>query len=96
MTRTLYAIKDRVANDLVAMQMYCLMTFVNDQAAIRYFADAILHEESVLSKHPNDYELIKIADIDNEGNITAEHGPTSIVTGSALVAATTPKLTKEA
>lgn len=82
--KTLYAIRDRIANDLVSMQMYTLFNFKTDEQAARYFADSVLDEKSILNKHPGDYELIKIADINDSGDIISEHGPKIVITGAAL------------
>lgn len=89
--KTIYAIRDTIANDLVGTQMYILFVFRTDQQAERYFADAILEPTSMLAKHPSDYELIKIGDLDDEGNIIKEHGPEVVTTGDTLIAAQTPK-----
>lgn len=87
--KKIYAIRDRVANDLVTMQMYSLMTFHNDQSATRYFADAILDPKSILNKHPADYELIVCGHVNQDGHIEQEgwDAPEIVITGSALIAA---------
>lgn len=89
--KTIYAIRDRIANDLIGNQMYLLMTFKTDQQAARYFADAILDEKSILNKHPADYELIKVAIISDNGDVGSLEGinmpsPEIITTGDAIVA----------
>lgn len=91
----IYAIRDRIANDLLAMQMYRLFCFKTDQQAARYFSDGILDEKSVLNKHPNDYELIKCGHVADDGRIEGWQIPEIIITGSALLA-TQPALVKEA
>lgn len=93
--RHIYAINDRIANELVGMRMYCLMLFRTDTEAARYFADAINDTTSILNKHPADYELIKL------GHVTADDllittSRTVIITGDVLVAAQQPALVKEA
>ena len=81
--RYLYAIKDIVANELVGMQMYLVFTFRTDAQAERYFADSVSDEKSVLNRHPEDYVLLKIAQIDEDGDITGlPH--TTICTGKDL------------
>lgn len=94
--RTIYAIRDRVANDLVGY--YPLVTFRTDQQAIRYFADSIAMEKSALGAHPNDYELLALGTIQDDGQIT-DQPPQVIITGTALMAMMTehtPTLVKEA
>lgn len=94
----IYAIRDRLAQDLVGMQMYTLFVFRTDQQAVRYFADSILDDKSVLAKHPADYELVHLGTIAEDGTITSER-PRIVITGDALIAATTthqPQLVQEA
>lgn len=95
MNKGIYAIRDRVAQDLVGMRMYLLMIFRTPQEAARYFADAINDTTSILNKHPGDYELVTLGTISEGGQITPE--PTTIIiTGDALVATQQPSLVKEA
>lgn len=93
--KTVYAIRDRLANDLVGAQMYTLFVFRTNQQAVRYFADAILDEKSQLAKHPGDYELIAVGEIDDNGELLAAKEPLVIITGDTLIAAQTPQLVKE-
>lgn len=100
MERKIYAIRDRIAQDLVGHSMYVLMVFRTDAEATRYFADAILDPKSILAKHPGDYELIHLGDLTPEGYILDTVTTANIIiTGSALVAAMgpdKPELVKEA
>lgn len=93
--KTIYAIRDRVANDLVGNQMYTLFVFRTDPQAVRYFADAILDASSVLAKHTGDYELLALGTLADDGTLRAQNTPKLIITGDALVAAQTPKLVTE-
>lgn len=91
MERKIYAIRDRIAQDLVGHSMYVLMVFRTDAEATRYFADAILDPKSILAKHPGDYELIHLGDLTPEGYILETVTTANIIiTGSALVNAMTP------
>lgn len=92
----IYAIRDRIACDLLAMHMYVLMVFRTDQQAARYFADAINDTTSILNKHPADYELIKLGDLTNDGVIVVLLHEQIIITGDALVAIQQPALVKDA
>lgn len=85
--KTLYGIRDRVANELTGSQMYILFAFRVDQQAIRYFADAILDKSSILNKHPQDYDLVKCGQLSETGHISALDAPELIVTGDAIIAA---------
>lgn len=95
MNKGLYAIYDRIANDLIGRAMYLLMVFKTDAEAARYFADAVNDETSILNKHPSDYALIHVGTISEGGEITAEP-KRIIITGDALIATQTPSLVKEA
>lgn len=98
----IYAIRDRLAQDIAGPEIYKLMVFRTDTQAIRYFGDAIHSEKSMLSAHPGDYELIRSGSMDDDGKLTQEFNmrgvaePLVIITGDALVAATEPKLVKDA
>lgn len=92
--RHVYAIRDRVANDLVGY--YPLTVFRTDSQAVRYFGDSIAQEKSALGAHPHDYELLKLAHINDDGKITALDNPQIIITGTALVAAAAPDQTDDA
>lgn len=95
MNRGIYAIRDRVAADLVGMHMYMLMTFRTSQEAARYFADAVNDTSSILNKHPADYELVKLGDINNDGTIN-KHDEIVVITGDALLAVQQPALVQDA
>lgn len=101
MKKKIYAIRDRIANELVGMSMYLLFAFRTDQQAIRYFADAIFDPKSVLNKHPADYELVELAELHETmaGEvIVSDEGHRVVITGDALLAATTehqPQLVKD-
>lgn len=91
--RTIYAIRDRVANDLAGY--FPLVVFRTDAQAVRYFGDSIAAEKSALSAHPADYELIACGKLQDDGTITSQ-STRIIITGDALIAASEPQLVKEA
>lgn len=84
--KRLYAIYDRLAQEIVGRSMYAIMCMRTDQEATRYFADAIYDETSILAKHPADYELIYLGTMNDRGHLKAQEIPTIIITGDALVA----------
>lgn len=86
--RTIYAIRDRVANDLVGQ--FPLVVFRTDAQAVRFFGDSMAVERSAIHAHPSDYELIKIGELDDDGQLGGTGQPQIIITGDALIAATTP------
>lgn len=85
--RMIYAIRDRVANDLAGY--FPLVVMRTDQQAIRYFADSCAMNEqnhrSAIAAHPADYELIACGTIEENGEITAQRTRV-ILTGDALLA----------
>lgn len=93
--KKLYAILDRIANELVGLRMYTIMCFRTDEEAARYFSDAINDTSSILNKHPSDYTLVRLGQIDDLGNITATK-PELVITGDTLLALQQPALVKEA
>lgn len=87
--KKIYAIRDRVADELVGMRMYCLMVFRTDEEAARYFADAINDTTSILNKHPADYELIELGQLDDQ-YISGDHSNRVVITGDTLLALQQP------
>lgn len=84
--KSLYAINDRVAGEIVGLSMYLIMCFRTDQQATRYFADAINDEKSILNKHPGDYELLRLGTINEKGQIAISAEPQVILTGDTIIA----------
>lgn len=86
--KTIYAIRDRIANDLAGyFPLVCMRT---DAQAVRYFSDsAQMGEKSAIAQHPGDYELIACGRIEDDGTITAWDNPKVIITGTALLATQT-------
>lgn len=96
--KTIYAIRDRIANELVGLSMYMLFVFRTDQQAIRYFQDCINDPKSILNKHPSDYELVALGILADtaEGEIIKTNGLGLVVaTGDAILAAQEPNLVRE-
>lgn len=83
--KNIYAIFDRIAQEIVGLRMYALMCFRTNQEAVRYFADAINDETSMLNKHPADYSLILVGELNDSGNIKALHNPELIITGDSII-----------
>lgn len=87
--RKIYAIRDRIANDLAGT--FPLACFNTDAQAVRYFGDSIAQEKSALGAHPNDYELIKCGELTDSGKIAAYDNPEIVITGTAILAMITPQ-----
>lgn len=84
MKQTIYAIYDNKAEDFIGAPQ-ALVTFKHDAAAIRFFTDLALDKNTVLARHPEDYELIALATMENTG---IELLPArTVITGAAWAAA---------
>jgi len=89
--RNIYAILDKVAQEITGLRMYCLMVFRTDTEAARYFADAINDTSSILNKHPQDYDLIHCGTVSDDGRVEAFIGsPTLVANGATLLAVQQP------
>lgn len=96
--KTIYAIRDRIAQELVGLSMYMLFVFRTDAQAVRYFADAINDKTSILNKHPADYELVALGILTDTAAgeiIQTQEKHVVIITGDALIAAQDIQLVKE-
>lgn len=85
--KTIYAIRDRIAQDLAGY--FPLVVFRTDAQAVRYFLDSINTDKSALMAHPADYELISCGNIKDDGTIEPFLTPKIIITGDALRATLT-------
>lgn len=85
--RTIYAVRDRVANALAGNEQFCTFLYRNDQQAIRYFGDALATEKTLLHQHPQDFELIACGSIKDDGGIELNPEVRVVITGEALTAA---------
>lgn len=81
--KIIYAIRDRIANDLAGT--FPLVVMRTDGQAVRYFSDSLATPNSALGAHPQDYELIKLGTVNDDGTILAQK-PEVIITGTALTA----------
>lgn len=85
-TTNLYQIFDRNAETVVGP----VLSFKGHGPAVRMFTDALKDEKTTLAQHPEDYDLIQIAQQNEEtGEVIFEDGgvwPKSILMGSAWLA----------
>ena len=88
--KNIFAIRDRIADELVGLRMYTLMCFRTNEEAARYFADAVNDTTSILHKHPGDYELVRLGEVNDHGYIRPLQDPQLIVTGDTLLALQQP------
>lgn len=69
MTRSgLYAVYDTVADMIIGG----LQVFRHDAAAVRFFNDVASIENSMVGKHPADFQLLRLGWMDDSGGIDAE------------------------
>lgn len=83
--KNIYAIFDRIADEIVGLRMYSLMVFRTNEEATRYFADAINDKSSILNKHPADYALIQLGKLTIDNKLISFETPQNIVTGDTII-----------
>lgn len=87
MTKYIYAVKDLVSESIVGS----LIMELRDGPAIRAFHDALEpSSNSVLAKHPEDFNLLELGDIDDTGIIAGRDIPRVVATGAAWKAGAQP------
>jgi len=84
--RILYAIKDTVANDLVGFT-HAIMSFPNDNAAIRAFGEIATNPNSLVAKNIRDYELIALGQCDEDTAWELVPGQRTVLTGKTWLSA---------
>lgn len=84
MNHNLYAIWDNKAEELVGGGN-AVYAFKHDAAAVRFFTDVAANPDSVVHKHPEDYDLFTFGSM-NGRELVAEPSRT-IITGAAWAAA---------
>jgi hypothetical protein len=72
----LYAIRDKVAES-IGQQVWL---FKADAAAIRFFHDVLSDAKSYPANHPDDYELLSLGILEDDGSFMGE--PMVIFTGT--------------
>lgn len=57
----------------------------SDQAAVRAFSDALKQGDTLMSRHPEDFVLFRIADVDDSnGAVTTPPTPVEVFAGRNL------------
>jgi hypothetical protein len=74
----IYAIRDKVAES-IGQQVWL---FKADAAAIRFFHDVLSDGKSYPGSHPDDYELLAVGNLDDNGEITTDGCPSVIFSGT--------------
>lgn len=81
----LYVILDTRANDILGSQ-HAIAIHKHEATAVRMFADAASHPNSLIKQHPEDFDLVRIGTLDDETwELTPEK--TIVLTGSSWAAA---------
>lgn len=77
----LYAVRDVKADDIGDQVMVCKA----DAVAVRSFADALASTDprSLMAKYPEDYELLELGAIHEDGRLEALESPRVVLTGGA-------------
>lgn len=75
---TVYGIRDKVA-DTIGQQVWL---FKADAAAIRFFHDVLSDAKSYPANHPDDYDLVVLGVLSDDGVITTDGCPAVIFSGT--------------
>lgn len=93
--RRLYVVYDLLAAAMIA----AVMEFRHDAAAVRAFGDILSDPQSMLSKHPADFDLLCVGTVSETGLVVGFPEHEVVITGAAWKAAQQPdgpELVKEA
>lgn len=81
-----------VIRDRLAESVGPVMVFPAIPAAIRSFSDLALDPQTMVARHPEDFDLLHVATIeDGSGEVTPLSPPTVLLTGVAWLAAQKPR-----
>jgi hypothetical protein len=80
--RKIIIIHDTVADDIMGQPI----VFANDAPAVRFFIDCLTHPEGQMRKHPEDYNLVQIATLGD--NLEVTPAPYLILSGKSWLATT--------
>jgi len=75
---SVYGIRDKVAES-IGQQVWL---FKADAAAIRFFHDVLSDAKSYPANHPDDYELVVLGFLSDDGVISTEGCPAVIFSGT--------------
>lgn len=82
----IYAIWDNISMMIIGQ----LMIFKHPAAAIRTFSDIAQGQDSQVGRHINDYDLVQLGYLTEQGEITPLLPRETIITGKAWAAAQAP------
>lgn len=75
----LYAIFDNKSNHIAGQFVHI---FMHPAAAIRMFGDVLSSTDTIMGRHPEDYELIELAAMNDDPRTLTACEPTTILTGA--------------
>lgn len=75
--RMLYVVRDVKAEDVGEQVMVCK----TDAVAVRGFVDALSAPQGFMAKYPEDYELLVVGALRDDGTIEAYERPVVVLTG---------------
>lgn len=79
--RFIYGVFDRVAGSVTGG----LMLFAADAVAVRTFGDICRDPNTMMARHPNDYDLVRLGILADNGEIGGVEF-TTVITGAAFAA----------
>lgn len=86
-TKIIYAVYDNVADDILGG----LHIHRHEAAAIRFYGDIATLPDSLIGKHPQDFDLVQLGHINRHGRIVGEFR--IVLTGAQWAAAQQPRRT---
>lgn len=90
MIEKLYSVYDHKAEMCIAG----IIRVPNDEVARRHFHDALRNQESPLSQHPEDYDLMYLGDIDTTEGMITNNTPRIVGSGADWLEASQLKVAK--
>lgn len=84
-TKIIYAIWDNVADDILGS----LHIHKHEAAAIRFYGDIATLQDSIIGKHPEDFDLVQLGHINKHGRLVGEFR--QVLTGVQWAAAQHPR-----
>lgn len=80
--KNIYGIYDNVSRTLAGP----LHIFPADAAAVRMFGDIASDPQTLIARHPQDFDLVRLGSLDEEGPNLVEQMPETILTGELWAA----------
>lgn len=75
----IFAVLDTVKQSIIGNDPGGLMLHKHPASAIRMFTDALSDPQTILHKHPDDFDLVHLGYLEEDNTITVQPGPDNIV-----------------